>query len=190
MLIINSHGINTSVGASQVKEAIASANINTENCSVLCVTHPKDERESSIRDNAINILGFKSENIFFTSYETLNNDFSPDIIYIGEGNTYELLEYMQEYGIVDFIRKHTNAVFIGSSAGALILGTDINLAKFFDSCDHYVWNKSGLGLFDGAFFPHCSAEKFEMFMKNADPIYIDGYTEIIPVGDDEWKIIE
>ena len=57
----------------------------------------------------------------------------PDFVYVTEGNTFEVLNYMRQRQIIEFIREgfstSSNLVYIGSSAGAMIAGTDIMLAK-------------------------------------------------------------
>ena len=85
--------------------------------------------------NCIDILGFKSERVRFSS-EGIPND-NPEFIYVGEGNTFEILKYMRDRGLVTYIKevcmKREDLIYLGSSAGAMIAGSDIMLARDFDS---------------------------------------------------------
>lgn len=59
-----------------------------------------------------------------------------DTVYLGGGNTFKLLKYIKESNFDKKLLKHYNSggTIYGGSAGALIWGNDINLAKIgFDA---------------------------------------------------------
>ncbi|MGE6376839.1 Type 1 glutamine amidotransferase-like domain-containing protein [Peribacillus muralis] len=81
-----------------------------------------------------------------------------NVIYMNGGNPFHLLYHMKKSG-ADFIVKdlaEQNTVFVGGSAGAIILAPNIDVVNHFtpqlNSVD--MQNLAGLGLTDIAVFPH------------------------------------
>jgi dipeptidase E len=76
---------------------------------------------------------------------------SYDGIYIGGGNTYRLLHLLRQDGfdqaIVDYAR-HGGAIY-GGSAGAILLGRDINTAAYMDDNEYGLQDTRGLDLAHG-----------------------------------------
>lgn len=72
-------------------------------------------------------------------------------IYIGGGNTYKLLHEIRRTHFDDALLQYINAggVIYGGSAGAIIMGSDIDTCKDNDSNDYNIIDTSGLNLFAG-----------------------------------------
>lgn len=176
MLILNSKGINTTAGATMLANKLNELGYSSlSNMTLYCVTHPGDEVETFILKNAVEIMGFSKENIVFSMYEVPDASYNPDIVYVSEGNTLELLAYMRKFAIDKFIvdwYQNKNKIYIGSSAGAAIAGSDITLSKFFNSNYVRMYDFKALGLFDGAILPHLDEEHFNMFIENLEEKYL------------------
>lgn len=94
---------------------------------------------------------------------------SADVIYVTGGNTYFLLEHMKK---CDFARALTSsldagAVYIGTSAGAVVTGPDIGFIEDMDdpkaaNLDDY----KGLDLVDFYLMPHIDGEYFKDAVKD------------------------
>ena len=105
-----------------------------------------DEEYQTILD-----LGISKDNI--TEYkigQDINiDDF--DIIYMMGGNTFYLLDVIRKYSfdktIKDFINK--GKIYIGSSAGSIILGNSIETSLPFDANNVGMNDFTGLKLVDG-----------------------------------------
>lgn len=61
--------------------------------------------------------------------------------------------------------KRTDCTYIGSSAGAMIAGTDIYLAEDFDENIVGLTDLKALGLFDGSVIPHYSRRDLKRYTK-------------------------
>lgn len=86
-----------------------------------------------------------------------------DVIYISGGNPFYLLHHMRLSGadkIMKEIIAETNTIIIGASAGAVILGPDIEIVKFFTPQMNNVGlhDFKGLAMTDVAIFPHYDRE--------------------------------
>ncbi|WP_340373454.1 Type 1 glutamine amidotransferase-like domain-containing protein [Peribacillus sp. FSL E2-0218] len=92
-----------------------------------------------------------------------------NVIYINGGNPFHLLFHMKKSG-ADLILKglaKLNTVFVGVSAGAIILGPNIEVVNFFTPQINTVHMKdlAALSLTDIAVFPHYDRE--DLFPNNA-----------------------
>lgn len=82
-----------------------------------------------------------------------------DVIYISGGNPFYLLHHMRRSGadkIMMEIIAETNTIIIGASAGAVILGPDIEIVNFFtpQMNNLELHDFTGLEVTDVAIFPH------------------------------------
>lgn len=75
-----------------------------------------------------------------------------DLIFIGGGNTYALLDDLQRHGFLEPTRQFVanGGSLYGGSAGAVLAGADISTAEPFDSNDADVHDTSALNLLCGA----------------------------------------
>lgn len=138
--------------------------------------------------------GFQRENIFLSDSGISNSMIETmDYIYCTEGNTFEILQCMQENNVLEPMRKavlDNGATYIGCSAGAMIAGTDILLASDFDRNFVRLENQNleGLKLFDGTILPHYTVEERKRYIANSDPTVIACYRNIYSVANGK-KII-
>jgi len=74
-----------------------------------------------------------------------------DAVYIGGGNTYELLREIRQFHfqipLLEF--AHAGKPIYGGSAGAVILGKDIQTIRYMDTDNHSTENTSGLNIVFG-----------------------------------------
>lgn len=81
-------------------------------------------------------------------------------IYIGGGNTFVLMKQIRESGFDKLLWQYAqdpDKVIYGGSAGAIILGSSIRLAKYLDEQEESVYLQ-GLGFYQRLIFPHYSQE--------------------------------
>lgn len=194
-LILNSKGLNTRIGTLQIKgklEKVCKKQLSE--MIIYIVSFPEYEVDDLIKQNCENILGIKPENIIFSGYGVPDYSKLPDIIYVGEGNTFEVLYYMRKYGIEQYIKEmcgeKRTSVYVGSSAGAIIAGTDIMLAEDFDR--NYVENNdySALGLFDGTIIPHYTSQELRKYISNTEEHILSRYSVIYSVSNEEIIVLD
>jgi dipeptidase E len=80
-----------------------------------------------------------------------------DLVWVGGGNTYALLDHVRRTDWVERIRAHVLAggPYYGGSAGAVLAGADIDIARFADPNDVGLADTTGLGLLGRALVrPH------------------------------------
>ena len=131
-------------------------------------------------------LGIKEENIKEYKYEE-NTDFEDyDAIYMIGGNTFYLLKELREKKLDERITHAINngIIYIGSSAGSIILGKTIETALPYDENWVNLDNFEGLNMVDGIIIPH--ANRKQEFIKEAKKNYKD---EIIELYDDYGIVI-
>ena len=140
---------------------------------VLYVTTASDGEEDddkSWMDNELETildLGFKKENV--VEYKIGEEDIdinSFDVMYMMGGNTFYLLDKIRKHGFDIVIKKFLNdgKVYIGSSAGSIILGNSIEFALPFDANNVNMTDFTALKLIDGIIIPH--ANKKEEFINS------------------------
>jgi dipeptidase E len=93
-----------------------------------------------------------------------------DALYMEGGNTFYLLQVMQQTGALDVVRKLVRAgkLYIGTSAGSIIAGPDVEPAKPLDELGAAprLKNFAGLGLVDFIVFPHWGSASFRELYLN------------------------
>lgn len=197
-LILNSRGANTTEGAEIIKSALKELGVtDLSNKKVLIVTLPEYEKEDVIVNNFADVIGFKKENtIVFERLEEIKLE-KFDYIYIGEGNTFYVLQYMRLAGLLNYIYEtmvnNTETVYIGSSAGATIAGTDVKIAvgpDHFPEIFKTYFDFEALGLIEGAILPHYTDEEFEEFKKERGDYFLSKYSKLYSVSNEEYLLLE
>ena len=191
-LLLNSKGFNTAAGSVIIRSAICDNDLKDPcGSSIVVVSYPDYGLDDKILHNLTEILGFKAENVMF-SHKGIPGSLIPDYIYVTEGNTFEILWYMQHEDLISYIKemmnKQEDLVYIGSSAGAIIAGTDILVAKDFENNPVGRMDFSSLGLFDGAIIPHCGKDEFEIYKSN-NAYILDLYGNVLRVGNEDVLVI-
>ena len=123
-------------------------------------------------------LGIKEENITEYKYQE-NIDFCDyDAIYMVGGNTFYLLKELRENQLDEKIKRAINngVIYIGSSAGSIILGKTIETALPYDENWVKLENFKGLNVVDGIIIPH--ANRKQKFIKEAKEKYNDRIIEL------------
>lgn len=117
--------------------------------------------------------GFPEDNIDFANpfrEEATDKMEDYDVYFSAGGNTFTILKSMKEKGYDELIKKIIleDEVYIGASAGTIILQKDIEIAGVGkDSDDNYIGleDLSGLGIVDFEIFPHYEKENEENVKK-------------------------
>lgn len=76
-----------------------------------------------------------------------------DVIYVCGGNTFYLLQKIRESGF-DQLLKHFDGLYIGVSAGSIVVGPNIEVAAPWDENDVKLSDTTGLRLVNFAVVPH------------------------------------
>lgn len=127
-----------------------------------------------------------------------------DLVFISGGNTFHLLNQARLTGFDKWIIENKNKkVFVGSSAGTLLLTPTIEIAAMepgpdINKCD--LKDLTGLGLVDFEVEPHCDEARFklvEQYAKQREyPVYaiddqtaikVDGH-EVEVITEGFWKV--
>lgn len=189
-LILNSKGLNTKIGCKQILENIDDKDIS--NSSMFIISYPPYGVDDIIMNNAVEIMGFQRENLYLSA-NGVPKGIIPDYVYVTEGNTFEVLKYMRDNLFMDYIKnlvQSENRTYIGSSAGAIIAGTDIMLARDFDSNFVRMIDFTALGLFDGTIIPHYEPENLELYIQNTEKHILNRYLRILSVSNHDVVVIE
>lgn len=187
-LIFLSDGLTTKIGFKLLKNSLSDNNLNRKR--ILIVMPPKYDLEEALY-NSFGLLGFEKGNIIFFS-KNLNLDEHFDYIYVTEGNTFEILDFINRNGLAKIIKrifKSGNSVYIGSSAGAMIAGKDIKLAIDFDQNLTGITNLKALCLFDGTIIPHYTHSELKRYVKLTDNKALMHYRRIYSVGNGDILIL-
>ncbi len=189
-LVLNSRGLNTKIGCKQICERISDDEIYKK--SMFIDSYTPYGVDDIIINNAVEIMGFQKENLYL-SVNGVPKGVIPDYVYVTEGNTFEVLQYMRDNLLIDYIKvlmKNERSTYIGSSAGAMIAGTDIMLASDFDSNFVGMIDFTALGLFDGTIIPHYEPENLQMYIQNTEKHILNRYSKILSVSNDEVIVLE
>ncbi len=109
-------------------------------------------------------LGIKKENIInFNLDKKIEDNELENIgsIYVCGGNTFYLLHKVRQTGFENKIKELINkgVVYVGVSAGSVLSGPDISIAKPFDKNDIGLKDTTGLGLTDKIISPHFQSKE-------------------------------
>ncbi len=123
------------------------------------------------------------------------------IIYFCGGNTFYLLDQVIKTGCDQIIKDkiENGVIYIGSSAGSMIVGTRIDLVSTIDDSSKAPDLKStGLGIVDLSILPHWGSSEFkEGYLSGVGAMYTEG-VKIVPltnqqylwVKDDTFELIQ
>lgn len=114
------------------------------------------------------------------------------ILYVSGGNTFKLMYYVLKSNFIDYIKNtlSQNGLYIGVSAGSIIVGNSIEPALVGEGDENTVGldNFMGLGLIDFSIFPHSNKEtKLEIInnKKFKNPLFIrDDQAFLIELSDE------
>ncbi len=110
--------------------------------------------------------GFKIREVTLSNYEQIKSDVEGcEVIFVAGGNTFYLLQESIKSSF-DLVLKglaDRNKIYVGSSAGAVLVGPDISLVGSFDdpSKAPELKDYTGLHLIDFVVLPHYGKPKYE-----------------------------
>lgn len=155
------------------QEFLKLLNKNIEDAKMLYITTAIDGEDDptakwiSREYQTILNLGIKEENIkeYKMDYDIDLSKY--DMIYMMGGNTFYLLKKIIDtrfdIKLKDAINK--GLIYIGSSAGSIICGTTIELARAYDENNVNITDFTGLKIVNGIIFPHAN-KKLEFINEN------------------------
>lgn len=149
-------------------------------------------------------LGFAVEDLDIknkTTKEIERQLLGKDIIFVAGGNTSYLLEKAQESGLIPIIRQWVTdgKIYIGSSAGSLFAGPNIEVDKIYDEGEFgkILDSYDALGLVDFVILPHADNPQYAPFIERIFQEYGHKYTlkklndnQAILITDNAIQIIE
>lgn len=116
-----------------------------------------------------------------------------DIIHIAGGNTFYLLEKINESGFDEIIKRRVEegVMYVGSSAGACLAGPDIEPIRLADDPKEAPNLKStkGLGLVGFVVVPHFDVEKYQKEIGEIMELYDDKF-KLIPLNNNQAILVE
>lgn len=114
-----------------------------------------------------------------------------DYIYVAEGNTFELLDYVREQGLSALVQSQVKqgADYIGISAGAHLAGRDISTAIGFDENGKKMKDLTALGLFSGVVIPHYTSMEIARYLAYKEAKKNTEYENVYTVGEEEILIL-
>lgn len=88
---------------------------------------------------------------------------SAELLLVGGGNTFQLLDHVRRHGFVEAVRDLVTAggAYYGGSAGALLACADVELALRLDENEVGLSDLSALGLVDVDVLPHCTPDQLD-----------------------------
>jgi dipeptidase E len=116
-----------------------------------------------------------------------------DVIFVGGGNTFYLLKYVRESGFNEALKHFLKrrGVYIGASAGSIVVGPDILTAKwgpYGDENTVELKNLSGIGLVDFIVVPHYTIDQKQTIEGNVIKEKIS--SPIIAITDKQAVLVE
>lgn len=141
-------------------------------------------------------LGFKviDINIVGKTEDTLQKLIqNVDILFVSGGNTFYLLEKTRESGFDQVVKNHVahGKWYIGSSAGSVLVGENIEPVKLIDdpSKATHLTTFEGLKLIDRIILPHFGNEKYQEKIQQILVHFAHLKNSIITLTDDQAVMI-
>lgn len=117
-----------------------------------------------------------------------------DVIFVAGGNTFYLLDHAHRSGFVQLLQSNEwqNKIYVGSSAGSLLVCPDISITKFIDDPGVAPKLKSthGAGLVPFVVLPHWGTIEFQAAYQK---LFTAGYTSSFPLimlRDNQYLLVE
>jgi dipeptidase E len=137
----------------------------------------EDNRDFMVRDRkGLEEIGIPMNNItnlelnHVIALEELSNH---DVVYVDGGNTFYLLEKVRQSGFDTAIKEYLDqdlGVFVGVSAGTILMGPDIGFVKPWDDPNKAsLEDTKGLGYTKDAYSPHYESGEDDEILANLRP---------------------
>lgn len=159
-------------------------------------TYPKDNRPWF--DNELKVfedLGFKLKIIEVEdkNQEEIAKELEGiDALFVTGGNTYYLLYHVKKSGLFELIKEKVNqgVVYIGSSAGSILAGLSIDIARRFDDPNMVdLENYKGLSLVDTLILPHFDKKKYTKELEETVEEWEDKGYKITTLNDNQAFVV-
>lgn len=187
-IILTSYGLTTKKGRELIAKNLPDC---LEDKCIYLFNEPYFSVQRILIDACLS-LGFTRENIFLSDEQILSDELiAMDYIYIGEGNTYEMMQIIRDKRLDIIMRKafENGATFIGTSAGSIICGQNIEMACLSDRNIVGMQDFKGLCLFDGIAIPHCTESEL-CSIKEDNPELEKQYSKIYSIANDGVLVID
>ena len=125
---------------------------NYKTAAIVPTAHPQKEVGFWYKEteSQLQSIGLNTRFVDFEKGEKVDD---VDVVYIGGGNTYHLMNYAKNSDLGAWLKKD-KGLYVGSSAGSVILSKTIEVAKYGDSNQIGLKDLSGFGVVDFDFYPH------------------------------------
>lgn len=151
---------------------------------------------SEDRDKLLN-MGFSVEDVSISEHnkESLKNKLKDfDIIFVSGGNTFYLLQEARKSGFDEVVKDliSSGTIYIGSSAGSVLLAPTIEYVKDFDDPKDApdLTSYDGLGVIDFLFLPHAGNPKYEEIINRVKEEWQDKSYDVKLLTNSQALIIE
>lgn len=141
-------------------------------------------------------LGFAVTNLELdtaTAEEVSAAVHAADIIFVGGGNTFYLLEEVKRTGFDTAVKEAMaeGKIYIGSSAGSVLAAPDISYVELFDDRKKAVLSDMrGIGLVNFSILPHIGNPNYSKLHTRVLNDYRDSSYQLVPLRDDQFAIPE
>lgn len=115
-----------------------------------------------------------------------------EVIFVAGGNTFYLLEKVRESGFDEVLKEFVDkgVIYVGSSAGAALVGPDIApVAPIDDPSKAKLDSTKGVGLVDFVVLPHYGNEKYKPKYEEIEKKFSGKY-DLIKITDQEAVVVE
>lgn len=115
-----------------------------------------------------------------------------DFIFVSGGNIFYLAYRLKETGIDSLVKKYIQdgGLYIGSSAGALVLADDISPFKFADDPTVAPSMYPGLDILSNIIIPHVDNDHYAETMSQIHQVYKQKNRETVLLNDDQVYIVD
>jgi len=198
IIFLTSTGLSSKNVYDKFKEIVDSKNLKK----VVIITTASSDKEnnqySQLALSQLKSVGFNIIDFYDFENEGLKDLSQYDVIYVCGGNTFKLMKFAREMNFdkeVESLLKR-GGVYIGVSAGSLIIGPSIQIANEIhpDVNEIGLTDLSGFNIIDLIVFPHYSSE-FEEEIKSFESknnVKIERMTnsQAVLIKDGEKTLIE
>ncbi|MED3994592.1 Type 1 glutamine amidotransferase-like domain-containing protein [Peribacillus frigoritolerans] len=200
-ILLTSNGFFTDLIKQQFLQLIDGDLSNLKATIITTASHKKQNNRFAMKAKE-DLLGYGFKKVDFIDIEFDKPELLKkyNVIYINGGNPFNLLYHMKKSGadlIIKDIAKQ-NTVIVGVSAGAIILGPNIEVVNFFTPQINTVdmQDLTALGLTNKAIFPHYDRE--DLFPNNSGRSIEDrlkvfeniNKCSVVRLKDDEYVLIQ
>lgn len=117
-----------------------------------------------------------------------------DFFFVSGGNTFYLLQEMKKSGFDSLIKPYleNGGVYGGTSAGSVVVGTDISPISLLDDPADApeLTSYAGLGLVDMLIFPHWGSDHFAKRYQHFFDSAYDHPTPVVLLRDEQYVYVE